>query len=134
MANKNLILLYDGHCGLCNGSVNFILNHDKNGSMKFTPLQSELGQSIIEKFKLINLDSLVLYDSENEIVFYKSKAVIEIANYLGGIYYLCNLFRIIPRFILDYFYDLIAKNRYKIFGKYDTCRFPTTEEKSRIIE
>lgn len=134
MSNDNLILFYDGYCGLCNGSVNFILDKDKKATMKFAPLQSDVAQEILSDFpETKDLDSLMLYDKDLKKVFYKSKAVLKIAKYLGGVYSLAGIFWIIPNFIRDAIYDFVAKNRYKWFGKYDTCRMPQGNVKERML-
>ncbi|MDC1068642.1 DCC1-like thiol-disulfide oxidoreductase family protein [Candidatus Kapabacteria bacterium] len=135
MENHKYILLFDGYCGLCNSSVNFILDKDRIGTMKFASLQSQTGLEIIEGFpKIKDLDSLILYSKLEEKVYVKSEAVLKICKYLGGSYKLFLVFRLFPFYFLNIFYDLIAKYRYKFFGKYDVCTLPNGDSKSRIIE
>lgn len=135
MKSQNLILFYDGVCGLCNSSVNFILDKDKKETMKFAPLQSDHAKNILKDFpETKNLDSLILYDGNKNKIFCKSNAALKVANYLGGIYSLAGIFWIVPRALRDMIYDYIAKNRYKWFGKYDTCRMPQGNVKERLLE
>jgi len=128
------IILFDGICNLCNGAVNFIIDHDPKGKFKFAALQSEFGQQQLAElgYDQKDLDSLVLlFDNQ---VFKKSTAALKIANELNGLYPLFYLFIILPPFIRDAAYDLIARNRYKWFGKRDSCRMPTPELESRFVE
>ncbi len=128
------VLLFDGVCNLCNGAVNFIIDRDPNGHFQFAALQSDFGQEQLEKlgFNQEDFDSLVLL-SEGK-VHKKSGAALRIAGKLNGLYPLLKAFLIIPPFIRDGVYDIIARNRYKWFGKRDECRIPTPELRSRFIE
>lgn len=128
------VLLFDGVCNLCNGAVNFIIDRDPNGHFQFAALQSDFGQEQLEKlgFNQEDFDSLVLL-SEGK-VHKKSGAALRIAGRLNGLYPLLKAFLIIPPFIRDGVYDIIARNRYKWFGKRDECRIPTPELRSRFIE
>lgn len=133
------ILLYDGVCGFCNKSVQIILDNDKSGAMRFAPLQSNFGKSVIAKHPdLSGVDSIVLYEPSSaaggERVSVLSTAVLRIAAYLGGLWKLCLIAYVIPRPIRDSLYDLFAKYRYRIFGKYDTCRIPVPEARSRFMD
>lgn len=128
------ILLFDGVCNLCNGAVNFIIDHDPKGHFKFAALQSDFGQEQLSVlgYDQEDFDSLVLLSKGK--VFKKSTAALRIANRLNGLYPLLYLFIIIPPFIRDAVYDLIAKNRYRWFGKRDSCRMPTPELRSRFVD
>jgi len=128
------ILLFDGVCNLCNGAVNFIIDHDPTGHFKFAALQSEFGQEQLQKlgFDQADFDSLVLLSGDK--VYKKSSAALRIARKLNGLYPLLYGFMIIPPFIRHAVYDLIARNRYKWFGKRDSCRMPTPELRSRFVE
>ncbi len=126
------IVLFDGVCKLCNASVNFILRRDRKGLLKLTPLQSDYGRAVLEKHGMHSdlMDSIMLLEAERLTV--KSTAIIRITKYLDGIWPLCMIALIIPRFIRDFIYDIIAKNRYRWFGKYDTCRLPYPEFEDRF--
>jgi predicted DCC family thiol-disulfide oxidoreductase YuxK len=128
------ILLFDGVCNLCNNSINFVIDHDPEEKFKFAALQSEFGQ---KKLKELNLDpkdfdSIVLLS--NNQVHVKSTAALKIAKGLSGGWPMLYAFIILPPFIRHAVYNLIAKNRYKIWGRADQCRVPTAELKQRFIE
>jgi predicted DCC family thiol-disulfide oxidoreductase YuxK len=128
------VILFDGVCNLCNGLVNWVIDHDKNGVFKFASLQSAYGRQMIEKFNMRGnyLDTLVLVDEEN--VNLRSSAVLIILKYMGGVYALAYGFIIVPAFLRNFIYNVVAKNRYRWFGKRDTCRVPTPELKNRFLE
>ena len=128
------ILLFDGVCNLCNGAVNFIIDRDPKGHFKFAALQSDFGQEKLKElgFDQEDFDSLVLLSGGK--VYKKSSAALRIAKKLSGLYPLLFVFIIIPPFIRHALYDLIARNRYKWFGKRETCRMPTPELKARFVE
>ena len=128
------LVVFDGICNLCNSSVNYIIKHDHKNRLKYTPIQSEHGKSEFKKHKIDTtvIDSIVLI--ENDKYYVKSKAIMLIARHMGGVYYMLYLFmKIIPTFIEDAIYDIIAKNRYKWFGKKESCIIPSDEVKSKFI-
>lgn len=131
--NKKIIL-FDGVCNLCDASVQFIIKHDKNDDFRFVALQSELGQKILEHIGInpLNIDSIILYEP-GIAYYYKSQAAIEIAKILGGFLQFGTIFRIIPTGIRNQLYDYIAKNRYKWYGKKESCMIPTPELKSKFL-
>jgi predicted DCC family thiol-disulfide oxidoreductase YuxK len=126
------IILFDGVCNFCNGAINFVIDHDVARRFRFASLQSDIGQRILtENRRSVSDFDTVLLLREGKL-YEKSTAALEIARYLRGwawLYYL----RFIPRFIRDAVYNLIAKNRYRIFGKSESCRIPTPEERSLFI-
>lgn len=130
---KFKIILFDGVCNLCNSSVNFIIDKDVSNVFKFASLQSETGTKLIKNYNLTaeNIDSVILID--NDRAYIKSDAALMIAAQLGGVYKILSFMRIIPKFIRDFFYDIIARNRYRWFGKKDVCRIPTPELKSKFL-
>ncbi len=132
--NKKIIL-FDGVCNLCNSSVQYVIKRDKNDIFRFTALQSELGQKIIKHIGIANqnIDSIILYEP-GKAYYYKSSAAIEIARDIGGLFTFATIFRIIPTTIRNILYDYIAKNRYKWYGKQESCMIPTPELKSKFIE
>ncbi|MGE3608649.1 MAG: thiol-disulfide oxidoreductase DCC family protein [Bacteriovoracaceae bacterium] len=130
-ANPKRVIFFDGLCGLCNGFVNFILKIDRNNNFIFSPLQSEfaiqtLPQELTHDLKTI----VVLIDGQT---FKKAQAVFAVFNEIGGIWKMISLLKILPNFLLDFVYDLVASNRYQFFGKKDSCRLPTPEERKRFI-
>ena len=128
------VVLFDGVCKLCNGSVNFILDRDRKGQLKLAPLQSNYGCAVLKEHgkNPEALDSMMLLEGERLTV--KSTAVIRISKYLGSAWPLCMIFLIIPPFIRNAIYDVIAKNRYKWFGKYDIFRQPSPEFEDRFYK
>lgn len=127
------ILLFDGVCNLCNASVQWILTHDPAGKFKFAALQSETGQAILQRHGLgtekFNTVVLVV----NDQIFLRSDAPLEIARLLGGGWRLFYIFKILPRFLRDAAYNLIALNRYRWFGHLEECMLPRPEWKERFL-
>ena len=133
------VLLYDGVCGFCNKSVQMILRHDGRGTLRFAALQTAYGEAVKARHpELQNIDSVVLVEplpgTTDERVFVRSDAALRIAAYLGGWWKLFLVFRIVPRGVRDFCYDLFARYRYKLFGRHDSCLLPSPEVRSRFIE
>lgn len=136
---SELVMLYDGVCGLCNRSVQTILRADKRGTLRFAPLQSDYGKAAIARHAVLrDVDSVVLLekssDGKDERVFVRSDAGLRIASYLGGAWKLFQVFRLLPRPVRDFFYDTMARYRYKFFGKHDACLLPSPEVRSRFLD
>lgn len=131
--NESKIILFDGICNFCNYWVNFIIDRDRLNIFKFAALQSEKGIELLEKYNLLkdDFDSFILI-SQNK-VYKKSSAAFEIAKHLYGWPKVFAPLGFLPRFFTDLFYDLIAKNRYKFFGKKESCRIPTPQERSKFL-
>ncbi|HKI49239.1 MAG TPA: thiol-disulfide oxidoreductase DCC family protein [Desulfobacteria bacterium] len=127
------VVLFDGVCKLCNDSVKFILQRDSKGRLKLASLQSDYGRAILEKHGKSSdpMDSIMLLEGDRLTA--KSTAIIRISKYLDGMWPLCMITLVIPRFIRDFLYDIIAKNRYRWFGKYETCRLPDPEFEDRFF-
>lgn len=132
--NKKIIL-FDGVCNLCNSAVQFVIKHDGKDVFRFVALQSELGQQILKHIGVnpVNIDSIVLYEP-GVAYYYKSSAAIEIARSLGGFWHFGTVFKVIPTGIRNLLYDYIAKNRYKWYGKKESCMIPTLELKIKFLE
>ena len=128
------VILFDGVCNLCNSSVNWIIRHDTKNRFKFASLQSAYGRQSIARFQLTGeyLNTVVLLD--NEQIYLRAKAVLRILNHLGCIYSLAAIFNVIPSPILNFFYNIVAKYRYRWFGKRDTCMVPDVSLKQKFIE
>ncbi|WP_409254000.1 thiol-disulfide oxidoreductase DCC family protein [Bacillus sp. SCS-153A] len=127
------VILFDGVCNLCNGVVQFIIKRDSNAYFQFASQQSTKGIALMEKHHIdSHTDSFYLIDQDR--VFMKSTAALEVSRNLDGVWKVFYLGIIIPKFIRDYIYDYIAKNRYKWFGKSDACMLPGPETKNRFIE
>ena len=129
------VILFDGVCNLCDSAVQIIIKHDKKDIFRFVALQSDLGQKIIKHLGIDTqkTDSIILYQP-GFAYYYKSEAVLEISKDLNGIFYLGTLFSIFPTSFNNYVYDYIAKNRYKWYGKKETCLIPTKELQAKFLE
>lgn len=127
------IVLFDGVCNLCNSAVDLIVRNDKEGNFKVGALQDEKTKAILKDYSIKEdyLDSIILIRGEK--VFYKSRAALEIAKKLHGAWPLLYGFIVVPGFIRDPVYDWIARNRYRWFGKKETCRLPTATERARFL-
>lgn len=127
------IILFDGVCNFCNGAVNFIIKHDKKRIFRYAPLQSEIGQQLLQQhgFSTANLDSFVLID--NGKAYQKTTAALHLYPKLGGIWKLMNILWIFPPFIRNAGYNIIAANRYKWWGKKETCMIPSQEVRSLFL-
>jgi len=132
---KNLenqdIIFFDGICGLCNKFIDFILRHDKGNKFLFSTLQGETAKKLLPLPITKDLESVVFI--ENGFIYYKSGAALRILTKLGGIWKIMKVFLFVPKFVRDLVYDFIAKNRYNLFGKKETCRLPTPEEKTKFL-
>lgn len=130
---KHKIILFDGVCNLCNSSVTFAIKRDKNDIFRFAALQSEIGMQLISKFKIdtSQTDSIILIEGNK--YYEKSSAALHIAKHLSGGWPLLYGFIILPKFIRNAVYDFIAKNRYKWFGKKESCMIPTPELQAKFL-
>ena len=129
----NKILLFDGVCNFCDGTVQFVLKHDKKEVFSFASLQSEAGQSLLRKhgLPLEDYDSFVYLDEGK--VHTKSTAALRVLKELGGIYRALYLLIAVPKPIRVAVYMMIAKNRYKWFGKKDACTLPSKDVRKRFL-
>lgn len=127
------IVLFDGVCNFCNSSVNFIMARDKRDKFRFAALQSDAGIGLQKKFNLdpYDLDSFILVQGDK--YYKKSTAALRTAKELGFPWSLLYVFIVIPPFIRNIAYNIIAKNRYRWFGKKETCRIPTPDERAKFL-
>jgi len=133
VSDSDKIVLFDGVCNFCASSVQFIIRHDKTKSLKFASLQSPLGQELLTKYNMSkDLEGVVFI--ENNKAYFKSAAAFKIVRYFGGFWKILNVFSILPLFVTDFGYDIIAKNRYRWFGKKDSCMIPSPEIRSRFLD
>lgn len=128
------VVLFDGVCNLCDGFVQFVLRHEKAGIIQSASLQSASGKLLLEEFNIDphKTDSIVYI--HNRKAYIKSRAVLNILKFLRFPWNAFVVLTIIPPFISDKIYDLVARNRYRLFGKRESCRLPDTEYKARFFE
>ena len=140
MAGSNPIILYDGVCGLCNSLVQFLLKRDTQGRLRFASLQSDFAAKVLQRhgFDPKDLDTMHLvenYEQADERVLQRSNAILRAGRELGGLWSaLAAAGRIVPRPLRDVFYGLVASNRYRVFGKYETCMLPDPNQRSRFLD
>ena len=128
------IILFDGVCNLCDATVQYVIKKDVKDVFRFVAIQSELGQKIINYIKVdtSQTDSIILY-IPGKAYFIKADAAFNIAKELGGLISLTSIFSVLPQFLKNFGYDFVAKNRYKWYGKKDSCMMPTPELKSKFL-
>ena len=140
MAGANPIILYDGVCGLCNRLVQFLLKHDKEGRLRFASLQSDFAEKVLGRhgFDAKDLDTVHVvenYDQPGERVLQRSDAILRAGRELGGFWGASSsISKIVPRPLRDLVYRLVATNRYRVFGKYDSCMLPDPNQRSRFLD
>lgn len=133
MTTENSIILFDGVCNLCNGAVQFVLKRDHKKHFVFASLQSAIGKELMEKYKVnTGVETIILI--QNNQWYSQSDAALGIARKLSGGWPLLYAFKIVPRFIRDGVYDWISRNRYKFFGKTESCMIPSPAWKNRFLD
>jgi predicted DCC family thiol-disulfide oxidoreductase YuxK len=126
------IIVFDGVCNFCNRVVQIIIRHDPSAQIYFAAQQSEVGEQLLKDLAIKESSNSVLFVKDG-LVYYQSDAVIEIAKLLTGWPGVFKYTIIVPRFFRNYIYQLIAANRYRLFGKQDQCMVPKEEDKKRFI-
>ncbi|HKG61170.1 MAG TPA: thiol-disulfide oxidoreductase DCC family protein [Pyrinomonadaceae bacterium] len=140
MAGSNPIILYDGVCGLCNRLIQFLLKHDKEGRLRFASLQSEFAEKVLGRHGCDpkDLDTVHVvenYDQADERVLQRSDAILRAGRELGGFWGAASsVAKVVPRGLRDVVYRLVATNRYRVFGKYDSCMLPDPKQRSRFLD
>jgi predicted DCC family thiol-disulfide oxidoreductase YuxK len=131
---KNPLVLFDGVCNFCNYWVNFAIKRDRKNKLLFTPLQGETAKRVLPKYNLnpTSLSSVIFIDAGK--AYTQSSAAIRICKHLGGRWKLFYGLIIIPKFIRDFIYNIIARNRYKWFGKKESCMIPIPELRERFLD
>ena len=126
------ILFFDGVCHLCNGYINFLIRMDTQRVMYYSPLQGKKAIEVLSPNQRTDLKSILYY--KNEKILEKSTAVIESLADASSWFFWTKIFYVIPSFIRNFIYDLVAQNRYDLFGKSDLCRIPTPEERKYLLD
>ena len=134
ITEEDTVLFFDGECKFCNGSVKFILRHERDDQIKFAPLQSVFADDILSKYGSSHkhLETIILIS--NGELFIKTRAVLKILDHLKYPWRLALVIKFIPDPIADYFYDIFAKYRYNLFGRQDTCMVPIPEVAKRFLD
>ena len=138
-STSNPIILYDGVCGLCNRLNQFVLKRDRNDRFRFAALQSEFAGRVLQRHGVNPqvLDTMYLlsnYSQPDERLVARSEAAVQILEQLGGVWRaLASIVQVLPRWFRDKAYNLIARNRYQLFGKYQTCQIPDERYGSKFI-
>ena len=139
MPDGSAILLFDGTCGFCARSVQFILGRERRRTLRFASLQSSFGQELRDRHpELAQIDSVIWYEPSDETraetVLVRTAAVLRVAHYLGGAWsVLGRLGAFVPRFVRDAAYDFIARHRHKIIRADPSCLLPSPEQRARFI-
>lgn len=133
MNHPDRLLLFDGVCNLCNGAVQFIIERDKEARFRFASLQSKVGEEVLRANNLRTDEFASFIYLRKGRTLMRSDAALNIARDLGGAWKLAYGFIIVPRFIRDAVYNLVARNRYRWFGRKDECWLPTPELKARFV-
>ena len=135
MEKTKKIILYDGVCNLCNRSVQYMIQRDKNDEFRYASLQGEVGRKLVAERQIdtSKVDSIILIDPG--VAYYvKSDAIMEIAKSIGGIWSVFTVFQWVPTRLRNIVYDLVAQYRYRWFGKLDQCMIPTPELKTKFLD
>lgn len=136
---RDQVLLFDGLCGFCHGMARFILARDPGGTMRFAPLQGAFARDVLQRHPgLAGIDSLVLVERNGPTSgvppLVRSDAVLAIADYLGWPWRAAVLVRLVPRSLRDAAYDVLARHRTRLFGRYDACPLPGPDVRARFID
>jgi predicted DCC family thiol-disulfide oxidoreductase YuxK len=139
LGSGKTLVLYDGVCAMCNGFVRFVLKHDPASRFIFAPLQSDVARDTLQRHghEAHDLDTMYLisdFRTSQERVFSRSAAVLETFRRIGGAWGLLAMLRYTPAALRDLVYALIVRNRYRIFGKYDSCPLPPPEWQGRFVD
>jgi predicted DCC family thiol-disulfide oxidoreductase YuxK len=129
--NAQKILFFDGVCVMCNGLVDFTLKHDKKARINFAPLQGSTAHALVPEYTE-SLNTVVFIAGDK--IFTESDAIIRVFCELGGIFCLAKIFVLVPKFFRDPLYRFVAKNRYRWFGKHESCRLPSPSERKRLLD
>ncbi len=132
------VLLYDGLCGFCDGTVKFLLARDKAGAFQFAPLQGDFARDLFARHpEFRDIDSMMLVETDSETgseqVSLRSEGALRVAHHLGGAWRAAAVLRIFPRALRDAGYDAFARIRYRVFGRLDACVLPSGEQRRRFL-
>lgn len=137
--NSNTLVLYDGVCGLCNGLNQFLLKRDSNDQFRFASLQSEFSASLLKRYDInaVDLDTVYVvagYGQPSQRLLARSDAILHVLGRLGGAWGLLRIGRALPKSLRDALYNGVARNRYRVFGKYDVCLMPEERYRKKFLD
>ena len=127
-----MIVFFDGVCNLCQGSVRYLIKHDKKRVLKFASLQGNYAKDFVIETEIQSMQSILFFDGK--MLYKKSTAVLKLSRFLGGRHQVLLLGYILPRFVRDWLYNIVAKNRYRWFGKKDQCMLPFKGFENRFLD
>ena len=132
------VLLYDGTCGFCAESVQLVLRHDRRGTLRFAALDSTFGRAVLARHpQLAQVDSIVWYQpaqgGASERILTRSAAALRVARYLGGAWRLAAVGGLLPRFLRDSLYDLVARHRHSLVRGGQQCLIPSPDQRARFL-
>ncbi|MFN2513646.1 MAG: thiol-disulfide oxidoreductase DCC family protein [Pyrinomonadaceae bacterium] len=137
--NSKTLVLYDGVCGLCNGLNQFLLKRDRNDHFRFASLQSDFSASLLNRYDLnaLDLDTVYVvadYGQPDQRLLARSDAILHVMGRLGGVWGFLRIGRVLPKTLRDALYNLVARNRYRVFGKYDVCLMPEERYRRKFLD
>lgn len=133
------IVLYDGVCGLCNRAVQFLLKRDRHDRLQFASLQSDLAARVLSRHgidhqSLDTVCAVLNYGEPNETLLAKGDAFLFFAGVIGGIWSVARVVKIVPRPVRNRLYDFVARHRYQVFGKSESCMLPDPKQRHKFLE
>ena len=137
--NSKTLVLYDGVCGLCNGLNQFLLKRDLNDHFLFASLQSEFAVSLLKRYDInaVDLDTVYVvadYGQPGQHLLARSDAILHVLGRLGGVWGLSRVGSVLPKSLRDALYKVVARNRYRVFGKYDVCLMPEERYRRKFVD
>lgn len=137
--HSNTLVLYDGVCGLCNGLNQFLLKRDPDDHFRFASLQSEFSTTLLKRYDInaVDLDTVYVvadYGQASQRLLARSDAILHVLGRLGGVWGLLRIGRVLPKSLRDALYNLVARNRYRVFGKYDVCLMPEDRYRRKFLD
>ena len=137
--SSNTLVLYDGVCGLCNGLNQFLLKRDPDNHFRFASLQSEFAASLLKRYDIsaVDLDTVYVvadYGQSSQRLFARSDAVLHVVGQLGGLWSVFRAGRALPKAVREALYNVVARHRYRVFGKYEVCLMPEEKYRKRFLD